>query len=125
MARKSLERSPFAVSRFLVLVNSGSRHEARYPSGISHFLEKLAFSVSIYVYYTAFLKIKHDDRPHQLLLMFCLHALFSLHHNMGVKTKFSCHWKNMVESVTAKHPGLSFNFISHLMIPFYSQVLDM
>ncbi|KAF7687396.1 mitochondrial-processing peptidase subunit alpha isoform X1 [Silurus meridionalis] len=27
-----------------VLVNSGSRHEARYPSGIAHFLEKLAFS---------------------------------------------------------------------------------
>lgn len=30
----------------LVLVNSGSRHEAKYPSGIAHFLEKLAFSVS-------------------------------------------------------------------------------
>lgn len=29
-----------------VLVNSGSRHEAKYLSGISHFLEKLAFSVS-------------------------------------------------------------------------------
>ncbi|XP_054140468.1 mitochondrial-processing peptidase subunit alpha [Melozone crissalis] len=27
-----------------VLVNSGSRHEAKYLSGISHFLEKLAFS---------------------------------------------------------------------------------
>uniref|UniRef100_A0AAX7UAN8 Mitochondrial-processing peptidase subunit alpha n=1 Tax=Astatotilapia calliptera TaxID=8154 RepID=A0AAX7UAN8_ASTCA len=27
-----------------VLVNSGSRHEAKYPSGIAHFLEKLAFS---------------------------------------------------------------------------------
>ncbi|XP_036384757.1 mitochondrial-processing peptidase subunit alpha [Megalops cyprinoides] len=27
-----------------VLVNSGSRHEAKFPSGISHFLEKLAFS---------------------------------------------------------------------------------
>lgn len=31
---------------FLVLVNSGSRHEAKYPSGIAHFVEKLAFSVS-------------------------------------------------------------------------------
>lgn len=31
---------------FSVLVNSGSRHEAKYPSGIAHFLEKLAFSVS-------------------------------------------------------------------------------
>lgn len=30
----------------LVLVNSGSRYEAKYPSGIAHFLEKLAFSVS-------------------------------------------------------------------------------
>lgn len=30
----------------LVLINSGSRHEAKYLSGISHFLEKLAFSVS-------------------------------------------------------------------------------
>lgn len=29
-----------------VLVNSGSRHEAKYLSGIAHFLEKLAFSVS-------------------------------------------------------------------------------
>ncbi|XP_031440942.1 mitochondrial-processing peptidase subunit alpha [Clupea harengus] len=27
-----------------ILVNSGSRHEVRYPSGISHFVEKLAFS---------------------------------------------------------------------------------
>ncbi|XP_048469375.1 mitochondrial-processing peptidase subunit alpha [Rhincodon typus] len=27
-----------------VLANAGSRHEARYPSGISHFIEKLAFS---------------------------------------------------------------------------------
>uniref|UniRef100_A0A670YIY7 Mitochondrial-processing peptidase subunit alpha n=1 Tax=Pseudonaja textilis TaxID=8673 RepID=A0A670YIY7_PSETE len=27
-----------------VLINSGSRYEAKYPSGISHFLEKLAFS---------------------------------------------------------------------------------
>uniref|UniRef100_A0AAY4AG29 Mitochondrial-processing peptidase subunit alpha n=1 Tax=Denticeps clupeoides TaxID=299321 RepID=A0AAY4AG29_9TELE len=27
-----------------ILVNSGSRHEVKYPSGISHFLEKLAFS---------------------------------------------------------------------------------
>ncbi|XP_061527113.1 mitochondrial-processing peptidase subunit alpha [Phycodurus eques] len=27
-----------------ILVNSGSRHEAKYPSGIAHFLEKLAFS---------------------------------------------------------------------------------
>ncbi|XP_039619798.1 mitochondrial-processing peptidase subunit alpha [Polypterus senegalus] len=27
-----------------ILVNSGSRHEAKYPSGVSHFLEKLAFS---------------------------------------------------------------------------------
>uniref|UniRef100_A0A8C6UH14 Mitochondrial-processing peptidase subunit alpha n=1 Tax=Neogobius melanostomus TaxID=47308 RepID=A0A8C6UH14_9GOBI len=27
-----------------ILVNSGSRHEAKYPSGIGHFLEKLAFS---------------------------------------------------------------------------------
>lgn len=29
-----------------VLINSGSRHEAKYLSGIAHFLEKLAFSVS-------------------------------------------------------------------------------
>uniref|UniRef100_A0A8C4GFY6 Mitochondrial-processing peptidase subunit alpha n=1 Tax=Dicentrarchus labrax TaxID=13489 RepID=A0A8C4GFY6_DICLA len=27
-----------------ILVNSGSRHEAKYPSGIAHFVEKLAFS---------------------------------------------------------------------------------
>lgn len=31
---------------FLVLINAGSRFEASYPSGISHFLEKLAFNVS-------------------------------------------------------------------------------
>lgn len=29
-----------------LLINSGSRHEAKYLSGIAHFLEKLAFSVS-------------------------------------------------------------------------------
>lgn len=38
---------------FLVLVNSGSRHEAKYPSGIAHFLEKLAFSVSTSAYLSA------------------------------------------------------------------------
>jgi len=29
-----------------VLIDSGSRYEVFYPSGISHFLEKLAFKVS-------------------------------------------------------------------------------
>ena len=32
--------------RFLVLVNAGSRHEVSYPSGVSHCLERLAFSGS-------------------------------------------------------------------------------
>lgn len=32
---------------FLVAINSGCRYEVAYPSGINHFLEKLAFSVSI------------------------------------------------------------------------------
>jgi len=36
----------FWLSVFPVLVDSGSRYEVAYPSGISHFLEKLAFSVS-------------------------------------------------------------------------------
>ncbi|XP_076341033.1 mitochondrial-processing peptidase subunit alpha-like [Tachypleus tridentatus] len=31
-----------------VVIDSGSRYEVAYPSGISHFLEKLAFNVSIY-----------------------------------------------------------------------------
>ena len=31
-----------------VLVDSGSRYEVNYPSGINHFLEKLAFCVSMY-----------------------------------------------------------------------------
>ncbi|XP_068925296.1 mitochondrial-processing peptidase subunit alpha isoform X2 [Petaurus breviceps papuanus] len=31
-----------------ILINSGSRHEAKYVGGIAHFLEKLAFSVSIW-----------------------------------------------------------------------------
>ncbi|XP_012576629.1 PREDICTED: mitochondrial-processing peptidase subunit alpha [Condylura cristata] len=30
-----------------ILINSGSRHEAKHLSGIAHFLEKLAFSVSV------------------------------------------------------------------------------
>ena len=29
-----------------VVIDSGSRYEVNFPSGISHFLEKLAFSVS-------------------------------------------------------------------------------
>lgn len=29
-----------------VIIDSGSRYELAYPSGISHFLEKLAFNVS-------------------------------------------------------------------------------
>jgi hypothetical protein len=32
-----------------VLINSGSRYEAKYLSGIAHFLEKLAFSVSVLI----------------------------------------------------------------------------
>ena len=30
---------------FTVVIDSGSRYEVAYPSGISHFLEKLAFNV--------------------------------------------------------------------------------
>lgn len=37
----------FKLSQFLVIVDSGSRYEVAYPSGISHFLEKLAFNVSL------------------------------------------------------------------------------
>lgn len=34
-----------------VVIDSGSRYEVAYPSGISHFLEKLAFNVSnLFVY---------------------------------------------------------------------------
>lgn len=32
---------------FVVVIDSGSRYEVAYPSGISHFLEKLAFGVII------------------------------------------------------------------------------
>lgn len=32
---------------FLVVVDSGCRYEVAYPSGVSHFLEKLAFHVSL------------------------------------------------------------------------------
>ena len=33
-----------------VLLDSGSRYEVNYPSGITHFLEKLAFAVRLYLY---------------------------------------------------------------------------
>lgn len=33
-------------SYLLVAINSGCRFEAAYPSGVNHFLEKLAFSVN-------------------------------------------------------------------------------
>ena len=32
--------------RSTVVIDSGSRYEVAYPSGISHFLEKIAFGVS-------------------------------------------------------------------------------
>ena len=32
---------------FTVLIDSGSRYESAYPSGITHYLEKLAFTVSM------------------------------------------------------------------------------
>lgn len=32
---------------FSVAIDSGSRYEVSYPAGISHFLEKLAFAVSL------------------------------------------------------------------------------
>jgi processing peptidase subunit alpha len=36
----------YLISRFFtVVIDSGSRYEVAYPSGISHFLEKLAFNV--------------------------------------------------------------------------------
>lgn len=44
--RVLLKRMMCFLSFVLVLINSGSRYEAKYPSGIAHFLEKLAFSVS-------------------------------------------------------------------------------
>lgn len=31
---------------WIVGINSGCRHEASYPNGVNHFLEKLAFGVS-------------------------------------------------------------------------------
>lgn len=31
---------------FAVVIDSGPRYEVAYPSGVSHFLEKLAFNVS-------------------------------------------------------------------------------
>jgi len=44
----TLQYSSFeiAMTSFLVLIDSGSRYEVHHPSGISHFLEKLAFAVS-------------------------------------------------------------------------------
>ena len=36
---------------FAVLIDSGSRYEVAHPSGVSHFLEKLAFGVSR-IYYS-------------------------------------------------------------------------
>lgn len=46
MTKRSCWETNVFLSFFLVLVNSGSRHETKYPSGIAHFIEKLAFSVS-------------------------------------------------------------------------------
>jgi len=43
---KDIFLSYAVASCFAVLIDSGSRFEVLYPSGVSHFLEKLAFQVS-------------------------------------------------------------------------------
>ena len=35
----------YVFSTVSVVIDSGSRYEAAYPSGVSHFLEKVAFAV--------------------------------------------------------------------------------
>lgn len=43
---------------FSVLIDSGSRYEVAYPSGISHFIEKLGFCVSITLFQSFKIKTK-------------------------------------------------------------------
>lgn len=43
-----INRIYFYTNWILVIIDSGSRYEVAYPSGISHFLEKLAFNVSLH-----------------------------------------------------------------------------
>lgn len=38
-----------------LVIDSGPRYEVTYPSGVSHFLEKLAFNVSVYNIKTIFI----------------------------------------------------------------------
>lgn len=38
-----------------VVIDSGPRYEVAYPSGVSHFLEKLAFNVSFYFFIDLFI----------------------------------------------------------------------
>lgn len=87
---------------FLVLVNSGSRHEAKYPSGIAHFIEKLAFSVSKTKLKTTKLKVKEVE----VCKVMSFFLIFSPQLSTGVKMKFSSRWKNTEGYVTAKHQGM-------------------
>lgn len=79
-----------------VVIDSGPRYEVAYPSGVSHFLEKLAFHVRRLLIESQ-LQINHHLPP------------FSLPWASRKRTKSSGNWKNTEESATVRAPAtLSF-----------------
>ena len=45
LGHKYLQRSCFVGFLLVALINAGSRYEVDFPSGVSHFISKLAFQV--------------------------------------------------------------------------------
>lgn len=119
-----------------MLVNSGSRYEAKYPSGIANFLEKLAFSVS---FFTSLSICNLSFRGHVNILVAFPNPFLSPEHcsvqclrvilchicspqlSMGVKMKSYLRLKNMEEYVTVRPRGTSLS-LSMFYLYIYTHI---
>lgn len=90
------------------MIDSGSRYEVAYPSGISHFIEKLGFCVSITLFQSFKLKPKI-----LILIKECLHLYFenfsiscdSQPRSIRAMMKFYKCWLVLEVYVTVKSQG--------------------
>lgn len=89
---------------FSVLIDSGSRYEVAYPSGISHFIEKLGFCVSITLFQSFKIKTKIMNVCIFILNIFSF-CCYSQPQSTRATMRFYKCWLVMEVYVTAKSQG--------------------
>lgn len=90
------------------MIDSGSRYEVAYPSGISHFIEKLGFCVSITLFQSFRLKLKFWFSNKECLHLYFEKISFSCYsqlQSIRAMMKFYKCWLVMEVYVTAKFQG--------------------